>query len=434
MSWENYTWIDPIDAAANAADAQRRAAHTAANRMSREDFLRKYGTTFVADDRGGNAASEVAGQDVGAYYDQYLADGATGDLVARHWDSEIPEGTRAMPTFGWKYRDANPYFDAWDNVDPHPTSQDLGGVGEFWRQVGRPVATAAATYFGVNALGGLMGGAGSGAGFSGIGGTGGSAGIGSGTALGGAELAGAAGAGDVAALSGSQIAALNPVATGTGFTGSMAMPELAGSMPAGVTEFSSMIPATPAAGTGYLTSAGMAGGAGSAAGAGLLGGATDATGALIGAGTAPEGAAAMAAAQPSFLSRVGSALTDPSNLVSLLGAVGGAAASRDSTTSATTNRDPWGPAQPYLLDNLATNAAAQEHYRARPFSDLQQQQYQGLFNSLANSQANVPGLLANASSFGQSSRGRMPAMRGLLSGTQAPAIDWNQYANIGRRG
>ena len=41
----------------------------------------------------------------------------------------------------------------------------------------------------------------------------------------------------------------------------------------------------------------------------------------------------MAAAQPSFLSRVGSALTDPSNLVSLLGAVGGAAASRDSTTS-----------------------------------------------------------------------------------------------------
>ena len=215
MSWENYTWIDPIDAAANAADAQRRAAHTAANRMTREEFLRKYGTTFVADDRGGNAASEVAGQDVGAYYDQYLADGATGDSSG----------------FGWKYRDANPYFDAWDNVDPHPTSQDLGGVGEFWRQIGRPVATAAATYFGVNALGGLMGGAGAAgeaAGFSGIGGTGGSAGIGSGTALGGAELAGAAGAGDVAALSGSQIAALNPVANGTGFTGSMAMHELAG--------------------------------------------------------------------------------------------------------------------------------------------------------------------------------------------------------------
>lgn len=418
MSWENYNWVDPTDAAANAADAQRRAAHTAANRMSREDFLRKYGTTFVADDRGGNAASEVAGQDVGAYYDQYLAEGATGDGSG----------------FGYKYRDANPYFDAWDNVDPHPESQDLGGFGELWRQIGRPAAMAGLGYLGVNALGGLMGGAGSGAGFSGIGGTGGSAGIGSGTALGGAELAGAAGAGDVAALSGSQIAALNPVATGTGFTGSMAMPELAGSMPAGVTEFSSMIPATPAAGTGYLTSAGMAGGAGSAAGAGLLGGATNATGALIGAGTATEGAAAMNAAQPSFLSRVGSALTDPSNLVSLLGAVGGAAASRDRTTSATTNRDPWGPAQPYLLDDLAANAAAQEYYRARPFSGLQQQQYQDLFNSLANSQANVPGLLANASSFGQSSRGRMPAMRGLLSGTQAPAIDWTQYANIGRRG
>lgn len=144
MSWEDYTWVDPTDAAANRADAQRRAAHTAANRMSREDFLRKYGTTFVADDRGGNAASEVAGQDVGAYYDQYLADGATGDSSG----------------FGWKYRDANPYFDAWDNVDPHPESQDLGGIGEFWRQIGRPVATAAATYFGVGALGGALGGAG----------------------------------------------------------------------------------------------------------------------------------------------------------------------------------------------------------------------------------------------------------------------------------
>lgn len=169
------------------------AEYTDSHSMSREDFIKKYGKTFVADDKGGNAASEVAGQDVGAYYDQYLADGATGDLVARHWDSEIPEGTRAMPTFGWKYRDANPYFDAWDNVDPHPESQDLGGVGEFWRQVGRPVATAAAMYLGVGALAGATGGAAAGAAGSAAGtgatagGTaiGGSAGIGSGTVLGG---------------------------------------------------------------------------------------------------------------------------------------------------------------------------------------------------------------------------------------------------------
>ena len=393
MSWENYDVNQMLQAIAASTPRSAQAEHTARNTMSREDFLKKYGTTFIADDKGGNAASEVAGQDVGEYYDRYLADGATGDSSG----------------FGWKYRDAHPYFDAWDNVDPHPVSQDLGGVGEFWRQIGRPAATAAAAYFGVNALGGLMGGgaaAGEAAGFSGMGGAG-----------------SAAGAATPAATTAAGTAA------GTGFTGSMAMPELAASMPSGVTGFSSMIPATPAAGTGYLTSAGMAGGAG------LLGGATNASGALIGAGTATEGAAAMAAAQPSFLSRVGSALTDPSNLVSLLGAVGGAAAnSRDSTTSATTNRDPWGPAQPYLLDNLATNAAAQEHYRARPFSDLQKQQYQGLFNNLANNQANMPAMMANANAFGQSKRGQMPAMQGLLSGTQAAPINWSQYENIGRRG
>jgi hypothetical protein len=139
-----------------------------------------------------------------------------------------------------------------------------------------------------------------------------------------------------------------------------------------------------------------------------------------------------------LLGRAGSYLSDPSNLLSIggtvLGAVGGAAASRDTTTSNSSNRDPWVHAQPYLRDNLATNAAMAEHYRQNPFSELQQQQYQGLFNNLANNQANAPGLLANASSFGQSTRGRMPAMQGLISGTQAPAINWSAYQNIGRRG
>ena len=118
----------------------------------------------------------------------------------------------------------------------------------------------------------------------------------------------------------------------------------------------------------------------------------------------------------------------------ILGAVGGAAASGDKTTSNSSSRDPWAPAQPYLIDNLKTNANAQEFYRQNPFSDLQKQQYQGLFNNLANSQANIPGLLANASNFGKSSRGQMPAMQGLLSGTQAAPINFDQYANIGRRG
>lgn len=129
----------------------------------------------------------------------------------------------------------------------------------------------------------------------------------------------------------------------------------------------------------------------------------------------------------------GQFLKDNPTLAKLGGAAIGALSSKDSTTSNSSSRDPWAPAQPYLLDNLKTNSAMQEHYRQNPFSDLQKQQYQGLFNSLANSQANVPGLLANASSFGQSRRGQMPAMQGLLSGTQAAPIDWTQYANIGRK-
>ena len=130
-------------------------------------------------------------------------------------------------------------------------------------------------------------------------------------------------------------------------------------------------------------------------------------------------------------------ISDPSNLMklggSLIGAVGGAAASGDSTTSKSSINEPWAEAKPYLLDNLKTNAAAQEYYRQNPFSDLQKQQYQGLFDSLATSKANIPALLANANAFGQSRRGQMPAMQGLLSGTQVAPIDWAQYQNIGRR-
>jgi hypothetical protein len=75
----------------------------------------------------------------------------------------------------------------------------------------------------------------------------------------------------------------------------------------------------------------------------------------------------------------------------------------------------------------------QEYYRQNPFSSEQKTAYQGLLNSVANGQANVPGLLQNASNFGKSSRGKMPAMQGLLSGTQAAPIDWASYSNIGRK-
>lgn len=246
----------------------------------------------------------------------------------------------------------------------------------------------------------------------------------------GASGAGAAGAAEGAgAVGGGAVGGGSATAGNLGFSGSMAMPELGASMPAGVTGFSSAIPtAAPAAGSWMP-----------AAGAGTLGGATAiGTGAQIGAGTAAEGAATMGGGGlmgtvKDAAGTAGSFLKDNPMLTQIGGAALGALAGQDQTQSSSNTKDPWGPAQPYLLDNLKTNSNAQEYYRTNPFSDLQKQQYQGLFNSLANSQANVPGLLANAGNFSKSSRGQMPAMIGLLSGTQAPAIDWAQYQNIGRK-
>ncbi len=317
--------------------------------------------------------------------------------------------------------------------DMRPEMEDIGPVSADWvpgsthkRGLLNGVTEMMSnpkTLMGLAAMGGIgaLGGAFGGGGFSGIGGTGGSAGLGSGTALGGAELAGAAGAGDIAALSGSQIAALSPAATGSGF--SFAMPEIM------------------TAGTGVdLGAIGASAIPGEAAAAGFSGIGSGAAGSAgIGSGTTLGGASAAGGGGLSGLfGKATDFLSDPGNLLkvggTVLGALGGAAAGKDSTTSNSSSRDPWKEAQPYLIDNLKTNAAMQEHYRANPFSDLQKQQYQGLFNSLGNAQANVPGLLANASNFGKSSRGQMPAMQGLLSGTQAAPIDWNQYANIGRRG
>ena len=63
----------------------------------------------------------------------------------------------------------------------------------------------------------------------------------------------------------------------------------------------------------------------------------------------------------------------------------GAAASGDTKTSQ--SKDPWGPAQPYLLQNLAQNQAMSDYYNKNPFSQEQKNAYQGLLNTVALSQA-----------------------------------------------
>lgn len=140
------------------AAEEARKAHTAANFMSREDFLKKYGIgpggTFVADDKGGNAASEVAGQSAAEYYDNYLA--KTPTMQTGSWDNPT-EVAMPTPLDAGKYSNINPYFDWWDNVDPHPESQLGNGLDEFWRQVGRPVAAMAAFAYGGNMIGNALG-------------------------------------------------------------------------------------------------------------------------------------------------------------------------------------------------------------------------------------------------------------------------------------
>ena len=70
-------WVDPSIEAQRLAAEKAQADYTAKHAMSRDDFIKKYALgpdgTFVANDKGGNAASEVAGQSVAEYYDAYLS-------------------------------------------------------------------------------------------------------------------------------------------------------------------------------------------------------------------------------------------------------------------------------------------------------------------------------------------------------------------------
>lgn len=144
----------------NTAEVAKRAseqeAYTAKHAMSRDDFIKKYGETFVANDKGGNAASEVHGQNVGEYYDKYLAkDAKKTQTVSHGWDSDSTE--EAINWGAGKYRYTNPYFDGYDNVNPHPESNLGNGLQETMRQL-KPVAMAASMYSGIGALGGILSG------------------------------------------------------------------------------------------------------------------------------------------------------------------------------------------------------------------------------------------------------------------------------------
>jgi hypothetical protein len=163
--------------------------------------------------------------------------------------------------------------------------------------------------------------------------------------------------------------------------------------------------------------------------------AVGAGGALAGGGSIAAGAAGGAG----LLSTLGGAaktaggfLKDNPILGQIGGALLGAAAGQDSTTSS--QKDPWAPAQPYLKQNLQRNAGMQDYYAKNPFSTEQKTAYQGLLDTLANNQANAPAMAGMANSFMGSNRGLLSNMPQFTQGTKAAPVDWTKYQNIGLMG
>lgn len=83
---------------------------------------------------------------------------------------------------------------------------------------------------------------------------------------------------------------------------------------------------------------------------------------------------------------------DPISIgVSLLGGLLG---SKNKAPTTTDKREPWAPAQPYLIDNLATNKKLQDHYAQNPFNPMQQQGYENLYGDQNNFRQNIaPGMM-----------------------------------------
>ena len=80
--------------------------------------------------------------------------------------------------------------------------------------------------------------------------------------------------------------------------------------------------------------------------------------------------------------------------------LGGLLGSKNKAPTTTDKKEPWAPAQPYLIDNLATNKQLQGWYQQNPFNAQQKQGYQNLFSDQDNFRGNVaPGLMQFANNL-----------------------------------
>ena len=136
--------------------------------------------------------------------------------------------------------------------------------------------------------------------------------------------------------------------------------------------------------------------------------------------------------------------------------LGGLLGKKSKPSAQTTEVTPWGPAQDWMKQNIATGQQLQNHYQQNPFNATQRQAYQGLLGDVDHMRQSVaPGLMNMAnnmttgsyqrpqySSPGQAGYGGTPAQDqtpgGLLAtGNNRPGpfsvaqqpefgqIDWN---------
>ena len=80
--------------------------------------------------------------------------------------------------------------------------------------------------------------------------------------------------------------------------------------------------------------------------------------------------------------------------------LGGLLGGKNKGSTTTAKQEPWGPAQQYLIDNLATNKQLQDWYQQNPFNPQQKQAYQNLYADQDNFRGNVaPGLMQFANNM-----------------------------------
>lgn len=117
---------------------------------------------------------------------------------------------------------------------------------------------------------------------------------------------------------------------------------------------------------------------------------------------------AVQATGPGLLDQLGTWAKDNPGLVKLAGSALGAASSGDQNQSTTTNREPWGPAQPFLRGLLDQASTLSQQYQQNPFSPTQKQAYNNSFGLLNAANQMAPGLMsamqANASGANAYSR------------------------------